>query len=209
MRALFGTLVLTLALPLVATAPALGVATSHDHRLSWQVRDTPSTESLRGLDAVDRRTAWVAGDGGGVWRTTDGGRSWADVAPRGAEGVLAFRDVEASSARTAVVLAIGEGEASRIYRTHDGGRTWRTSFVNDEPDAFYDCMDFFPDGRRGLALSDPVDGPDLARAPGPWDAGRGRGRVRVRGERDLPGDGGQARCLGRVGWCRLADLPLP
>ena len=56
------------------------------------------------------------------------------------------------------MLAIGPGDASRIYRTTDGGASWATAFVNDDPAAFYDCMAFYPDGRRGLALSDPVDG---------------------------------------------------
>ena len=66
--------------------------------------------------------------------------------------------MEAVDAHTASVLAIGEGEASRIYRTTDGGRSWTETFRNDEPSAFYNCMDFYPDGRRGLAVSDPVDG---------------------------------------------------
>ena len=57
-----------------------------------------------------------------------------------------------------MVLAIGPGDASRIYRTTDGGATWDAAFVNDDPAAFYDCMAFFPGGRRGLAMSDPVDG---------------------------------------------------
>ena len=52
-------------------------------------------------------------------------------------------------ARHAQVLAIGEGEDSRILRTGDGGATWETTFVNDDPRAFYDCMAFFPGGRRG------------------------------------------------------------
>lgn len=80
-----------------------------------------------------------------------------DVSPPGSTG-LNFRDVEAVDARTATVLAIGEGEASRIYRTTDGGRSWTETFRNDEPTAFYNCMDFFPGGQRGLAVSDPVHG---------------------------------------------------
>jgi photosystem II stability/assembly factor-like uncharacterized protein len=43
-------------------------------------------------------------------------------------------------------------------------------FVNDDPNAFYDCMDFFDGGRRGLALSDPVDG--KFRILGTFDSGR-------------------------------------
>jgi photosystem II stability/assembly factor-like uncharacterized protein len=137
-------------------------ARAHDHALSWDETVIDPDQSFRGLDAVDRRTAWVTGGSasagpGRVFRTTDGGRSWEDVSPPGTEALL-LRDVEARSALHAVVLAIGEGDASRIYRTADGGRTWDTAFVNDDPAAFYDCLAFYPDGRHGLAMSDPVDG---------------------------------------------------
>jgi photosystem II stability/assembly factor-like uncharacterized protein len=71
---------------------------------------------------------------------------------------LQFRDVEARSATRAVVLAIGPGESSRIYKTTDGGRSWDEVFRNTDEAAFYNCMAFYPGGRRGLAVSDPVDG---------------------------------------------------
>ena len=135
----------------------------HGHAPSWRQTVIDTDQGFRGLDAVDRRTAWVTGgsatDGGlgMVFRTTDGGRRWRNVSPPNTEGLL-FRDVEARSAKVAVVLAIGPGDASRIYRTTDGGTSWDTAFVNDDPAAFYDCMAFYPGGRRGLALSDPVDG---------------------------------------------------
>lgn len=123
----------------------------------WAVKDTGApTVRFRGLAAVDRDTAWLAGTQGTVLRTTDGGATWRNVSPPGA-GALQFRDVEAFDARRAVVLAIGEGEDSRVYRTEDGGRTWTESFRNTDPKAFYDCMAFF-DRRHGLAMSDPVDG---------------------------------------------------
>ncbi len=123
----------------------------------WQPVPVDTDQGFRGLDAVDRDTAWVTGSAGGVWRTTDGGDTWRDVSPAGAADLM-LRDVEAHSARSAVVLAIGPGEDSRIFVTEDGGRTWDQAFVNDEPTAFYNCLDFFPGGQRGLAVSDPVDG---------------------------------------------------
>ncbi|GHE05813.1 oxidoreductase [Streptomyces alanosinicus] len=135
-----------------AEAGTLGHGSPH-----WAPKD-PGTPQVRfrGLAAVDRRTAWLAGTGGTVLRTTDGGARWRNVSPPGAAG-LEFRDVQAFDARRAVVLAIGEGEASRVYRTDDGGATWTESFRNTDPKAFYDCMAFF-DRRHGLAMSDPVDG---------------------------------------------------
>lgn len=123
----------------------------------WVPVDVGTDQRLRGLAGVDRRTAWVGGSDGGVWRTTDGGATWVDVSPPNSAGLL-FRDVEAIDARHAHVLAIGEGEASRIYRTIDGGATWKATFINDDPAAFYNCIAFWPGGRHGIATSDPVDG---------------------------------------------------
>jgi photosystem II stability/assembly factor-like uncharacterized protein len=109
----------------------------------------------------------VSGSAGAVLRTTDGGATWQDVSPPDAAG-LQLRDVEAQSARRASVLSIGEGDASRIYATTDGGRSWRLTFANDEPAAFYDCMDFYAGGKYGLALSDPVGGKFRIAATDDW-----------------------------------------
>ncbi|CAL9644573.1 hypothetical protein SUDANB176_06438 [Streptomyces sp. enrichment culture] len=111
---------------------------------------------FRGPSAVGRDTARLAGTRGTVLHTTDGGTSRRNVSPPGA-GELQFRDVEAFDARRAVVLAVGEGEASRVYRTDGGGATWTESFRNTDARAFHDCLTFF-DHRHGLAMSDPVDG---------------------------------------------------
>ncbi|WP_425471881.1 WD40/YVTN/BNR-like repeat-containing protein [Streptomyces piniterrae] len=151
-------------------APAAGAVTAshpanvntHPHANSlvnqagWHLKDSGSTARFRGLAAVSRTTAWVAGTKGTVLRTHDGGRHWADVSPPGA-GALEFRDIEVLDGRRAVVLAIGEGEASRVFRTDDAGATWTESFRNTDPRAFYDCLTFF-DRRHGIALGDPVDG---------------------------------------------------
>jgi photosystem II stability/assembly factor-like uncharacterized protein len=133
-----------------AHAPA-GARSAH-----WESKASGTDARFRGLAAVSRNTAWLAGSKGTVLRTTDGGAHWRNVSPPGA-AELEFRDVEAFDGRRAVVLAIGEGEASRILRTEDGGATWTESFRNTDAKAFYDCMTFF-DRRHGLAMSDPVDG---------------------------------------------------
>ncbi len=159
MRILLGALALALAVPVVGSP-----AQAESHRQQdWREQVVDAGQSFRGLDAVDRSTAWISGGSvteggpGTVWRTTDGGDTWNDVSPPDSEGLL-FRDVEARSADVALVLAIGAGEASRIYRTTDGGETWTETFRNEDEAAFYNCMDFSAGGRRGLAVSDPVDG---------------------------------------------------
>ncbi|WP_437112743.1 WD40/YVTN/BNR-like repeat-containing protein [Streptomyces syringium] len=149
------------ALAVVGTAPVHGAAPAAHGDVGprqpvWETKSSGSDARFRGLAAVSRSTAWVAGTKGTVLLTRDGGRRWRDVSPPGA-GALEFRDVEAFDGRRAVVLAIGEGEASRVFRTEDGGATWTESFRNTDPKAFYDCLTFF-DTRRGIALGDPVDG---------------------------------------------------
>ncbi len=116
-----------------------------------------TTALLIGLDVADGgRTVWASGASGTFTRSTDGGATWTAGRIPGAD-TLQFRDVEAFSAREAVVLSIGPGAASRILRTDDEGATWTTSWVNPVADAFYDCFAFYDD-RRGVALSDAVGG---------------------------------------------------
>ncbi|WP_216652069.1 oxidoreductase [Nocardioides sp. zg-1308] len=147
-----------LLLPSAATAaPAPGPDPFDD----WRETVVDADQNFRGLVAVSKREAWVTGeslsDGAArVYRTTDRGTTWLDVSPPASEG-LSFRDVEVTGSVTHV-LAIGPGEASRIYRSADGGASWTESFRNTDEDAFYDCMAFYPGGRRGLVLGDPVDG---------------------------------------------------
>nr|MBA3782319.1 oxidoreductase [Nocardioides sp.] len=158
MRRLLGALtalMLTM-VPLAASASEPTPDGPSKNDVSWKRVDIDTDQGLRGLDAVSDKVAWVAGSDGGVWRTVDAGKTWKDVTP--AAQTLAFRDIEATSKKTALVLAIGPGEESQILRTDDGGESWATTFVNHEPTAFYDCMGMYPGGRDGLALSDPVDG---------------------------------------------------
>jgi photosystem II stability/assembly factor-like uncharacterized protein len=152
---------LLLALPAAAVLAAgvlpADASSARSPSYHWRVTPTGTDEQFRGLDAVSRRVAWVAGENGGILKTTDGGESWQDVSPGGRPYGHEFRDVEAWNARHAVVLAIGTGRAARIYETRNGGASWSLRFKNTDPAAFYDCMAFSSSG-RGLALSDPVDG---------------------------------------------------
>jgi photosystem II stability/assembly factor-like uncharacterized protein len=145
-----------LIIPTTFLQPAMAGSDHQQQTYEWTLTPTGSTSQFRGLAAVSRDVAWVAGSAGQVLRTTDGGRHWLNVSPAGAETML-FRDIEAFDSRRAVALAIGPGDASRVFLTSDGGATWSETFRNPDPNAFYDCMDFF-DHRNGLALSDPVDG---------------------------------------------------
>lgn len=130
-----------------------------DLSLSWRITHTGTASTLFAVDVVNRNVVWAAGGPdtpGVVVRTIDGGQSWHDITPPGGNS-MHFHDIEAFDRNNAVVLAVGEGPASKIFWTGDGGVSWQLAFQNAEPKAFYDCIAFF-DHRHGLAVSDPVDG---------------------------------------------------
>jgi photosystem II stability/assembly factor-like uncharacterized protein len=135
---------------------------------------------LQAVSVVDNSIVWVSGHDGTVLRSLDGGTTWEPKTVRTsdprdsvtvtveAEGEetreyrrpmadrLEYRDVHAFDERRAVILSAGAGRLSRIYRTVDGGETWSLVWVNDEAAGFYDCLDFWDDG-RGLLYGDSVD----------------------------------------------------
>jgi photosystem II stability/assembly factor-like uncharacterized protein len=123
----------------------------------WELLPPPSAAAFHGLAVVNRNVLWIGSDDGTVLRTLNGGRTWHDVTPPGAAGLVHFRDLQAFDADHVVAMTAGPGAFSRIYRTADGGQSWRLVFQAADPNFFFDAMAFF-DNQRGLALSDPVDG---------------------------------------------------
>jgi photosystem II stability/assembly factor-like uncharacterized protein len=138
---------------------------------AWTITPTNSTRQFRGLSPVSDKIVWVSGTAGTVLRTTNGGASWANVSPSLVPEnatTFEFRDIQAYSSSVAVIMSIGQGNASRIYLTRNGGRSWKSTFINQEAPAFYDCM-AFEDENHGLAMSDPVNG--TFRLIETWDGG--------------------------------------
>jgi photosystem II stability/assembly factor-like uncharacterized protein len=161
---------------------------------------SPVTVRLRGLSAVSDHVAWASGREGTVVRTVDRGRTWAVFHVPGAE-LLDFRDVHGFSAREAVVMAAGPGQASKVYRTDDGGRTWSVVLENPDADGFFDCIDF--DEKEGRLLGDPVAG----RFAMFRSHDRGRSWARTPGPTAAPGEAAFAAsgtCVARTGSATLA-----
>ncbi len=109
-----------------------------------------------GISIVSDDIAWISGTSGSYGRTTDGGTTWTVSTVPGADS-LQFRDVHAVNADVAYLLSIGNGNDSRIYKTTDGGTNWDQQFTNQEPNGFFDCMDFW-DPDNGMAFSDSFEG---------------------------------------------------
>ena len=82
MRRTLGLVSVSLSLVLSGALAAYAPAEAKvPHQMSWQISNVGADQELRGLDPVGHDTAWVSGDSGGVWRTSDGGTTWQDVSP--------------------------------------------------------------------------------------------------------------------------------
>ena len=115
-----------------------------------------TTALLIGISPVNEKVVWVSGARGTYARTTDGGATWISAQVPGAEG-LQFRDVHALDENRAWLLSIGTADTSKIFFTSDAGKHWALQFTNPLPKGFLDCFSFW-DARRGIAISDAVDG---------------------------------------------------
>ncbi len=122
----------------------------------WVKQTVETKASFRGLSVINEKIIWASGTGGTVIKTVDGGKSWNVMTVPGAEK-LDFRDIEAFDEKTAYILSIGNGDASRIYQTFDGGKTWKLQFTNKDEKAFFDAIACW-DRNNCMAMSDPVDG---------------------------------------------------
>ncbi|WP_353063256.1 hypothetical protein RBB77_18495 [Tunturibacter psychrotolerans] len=140
---------LLLSLVLAATQ-----ATSHAYA-QWDIEESHTTASLRGIHNVGGGVAWASGTDGTVLRTEDGGYLWQTCTiPPGAEK-LDFRGVQAFDENTAIVMSSGPGDQSRLYKTTDGCQTWKLLFTNPDKEGFWDALQFI-DRQEGFVLGDPV-----------------------------------------------------
>ena len=121
---------------------------------TWLLQTSGVTARLRGVSAVNNRVAWASGSGSTVLRTEDGGSTWKKITVT--PDALDFRDIDAIDEKTAYVLSIGNGDASRIYKTRDAGATWTLQFRNDDPKRFLDAMSFW-DADHGIVIGDSID----------------------------------------------------
>jgi hypothetical protein len=131
----------------------------------WDIEESHTTASLRGIHNVGGGVAWASGTNGTVLRTEDGGYLWQTCAvPPGAEK-LDFRGVQAFDENTAIVMSSGPGDQSRLFKTTDGCQTWKLVFTNPDKEGFWDNLRFESPNpqlrehtRQGVLIGDPVQG---------------------------------------------------
>jgi len=146
---------------LLATSATL---TTIPAQAQFDLQDSRTTASLRGIHSLGNGIAWASGTDGAVRRTEDGGTKWQTCAIPPAAEHLDFRGIQAFDENTAIVMSSGKGDLSRLYKTTDGCRTWTLLFTNPDKEGFWDAIQIRFEGRaypqrfNGILIGDPVDG---------------------------------------------------
>jgi len=116
-----------------------------------------------------RRTPWSfssGGKGSGLYRSDDGGKTWAKISSGMPEGMLGRISVSVSPIKSEVVYALIEATKTGLYRSSDQGKTWglltTSEAVNDRPFYFsffaLDPVDTNVIYKPGSNISKSVDG---------------------------------------------------
>ena len=127
------------------------------HAAQWDLENSGTQASLRGIQNVGQGVAWASGANGVVLRSEDFGYLWQQCAIPPDAAKLDFRGIRAWDANHAIVMSSGPGPASRLYETTDGCAHWRLLYTNLETAGFWDAI-AFEDQRHGILLGDPVNG---------------------------------------------------
>ena len=115
-----------------------------DGGATWVAGTVPATAGYNWsmINAVDANNAWaifyngVAGAGGGIWHTSDGGASWAQQGVGTIFNASSFPDVVYFwDANTGVAMGDPNPTDFEIYTTADGGATWTPVPGANIPDA--------------------------------------------------------------------------
>lgn len=122
----------------------------------WIDQEVVTDAHLRGLSVVDSKVVWASGTDGTVVYTADGGETWA-VRKVNHDPSYDFRDIEGLDDATAVIINCGD--PAQILRTTNGGLRWKSVLKYPAKDkaAFFNSISFW-DQKRGIVMSDPVDG---------------------------------------------------
>lgn len=124
-----------------------GVWHTADGGGSWRLQ---STRDLRAVFFTGLRVGWGLGTSGGLYRTTDAGRTW--IRKRLEREPRSLYQVRFTDARHGSIAAgqYGARHGGWVSTTVDGGRSWRSRRLTAAPIRTV----FFLDGLRGWAAGD-------------------------------------------------------
>ena len=127
-------------------------------KAQWEKITLETSASFRGLKQY-KNDIWATGTSGTVIHSKDQGKNWEVQKISGAEN-LDFRDLCIIDEKTILLMSAGLAEKgqAKIFRSTDGGKNWAIVFEQKEKGIFFDAMQFDQKNKKGLLISDPVNG---------------------------------------------------
>lgn len=118
----------------------------------WEVINSPTTELLRNLSAVDEYYVWAAGTNGTIVRTTDSGENWT-VLNSGVTTAIYDIFFLNRDLGWAVTFPFNQPYYTRILKTTNGGDNWEIiqypeEFIQFRTIHFLDSLNGFLGGAR-------------------------------------------------------------
>jgi photosystem II stability/assembly factor-like uncharacterized protein len=152
----------------IPTAPLTEVLTDIGNT-NWKVA-RPSKETdknLRTVYFVDSITGWAAGDGGVVYRTTDGGRTWKPLVSGSAADIRFIFFTDWNHGWMIGEMNGKESTETLLFITTDGGRTWaRKALPNILSLHFTDARNGWAIGKDAIMLRTTDGGEEWSTVPG-------------------------------------------
>lgn len=102
-----------------STATAATVTLQKQH---WFLQLSGTSATLYGVDFINTSTGWVAGSGGTLLKTINGGESWNFVSVPNQD----YRAVDFLDANNGYLIA----NSGKVYKTTDGGLNWTEKVLN-------------------------------------------------------------------------------
>jgi photosystem II stability/assembly factor-like uncharacterized protein len=140
--------------------PAIGIQVSTDGGASWTEANDSSTQDASvaklAIHPQDAKIVFAATSNRGLLETSDGGKTWQNVAPATFKRDGAVTAVEFTPEEPAILLA-GRLHGG-LLRSEDGGKTWKTSAAGLNPEATVTDIEFDPYNAQIVYLADLFSG---------------------------------------------------
>jgi photosystem II stability/assembly factor-like uncharacterized protein len=152
----------------IPTAPLTEVLTDIGNT-NWKVARTSkeTDKNLRTVYFVDSITGWAAGDGGVVYRTTDGGRTWKPLLSGSAADIRFIFFTDWNHGWMIGEMNGKESTETLLFITTNGGRTWaRKALPNIFSLHFTDARNGWAVGKDAIMLRTTDGGEQWSTVPG-------------------------------------------
>ncbi len=133
--------------PIKGSNSSSEVIENNNSTYDWEIVTSPVTTALSAVCIVNRTNCWIAGDGGVVLKSNNGGTTWTKCT-----NVTGNVDLYCISAYDENKVIVGDGSGN-IFRTTDGGTTWAN--VSTNAGSFMDVVDYV-NADLAYAIGDPT-----------------------------------------------------